>query len=169
MLDTLLNPDIGMVLWTIISFLILVVLLKVLAWGPLLGAIEAREHKLREERERAEKARADAERISKELEARLDKAADEARAVLAKAGQEGESLRSQLKAQADDEAKAMVDKARSQMDEDKRRVLSELRQEVSALSLLAAERLMKKSVDENVHKSVLGQFMDELSEGKGKN
>lgn len=168
-MDALLNPDKGLIIWTIMSFLILVGLLKAFAWGPLLHSIEEREAKMREERGRAEKARSEAERIQKELEARLGQAADEARAVLAQAGKDGETLRATLKVQAEAEAKALLEKARAQLDEDRRRIVGELRQEVASLSVLAAERLVKKSVDQGVQKAVLDQFFGELAEGKGKN
>ena len=167
-MDALLNPDKGLILWTIMSFLILVGLLKAFAWGPLLHAIEEREAKMREERGRAEKARSEAERIQGELEARLARAADEARAVLAQAGKDAEALRATLKTSAEAEAKALLDKARAQLDEDKRRIVGELRQEVASLSVLAAERLVKKSVDQGVQKAVLDQFFGELAQGKGK-
>ena len=166
MLDKLLNPDQGLIIWTIASFLILVALLRLVAWNPLLHAIEEREAKMREERERAEKARAEAERIQKELEARLAHAADEAKGIVAKAGQEGEALRSRIKADAADEAKALLEKTRAQLDEDKRRIVSDLRKEVSQLSLMAAERLLKKSVDQGTQKAVLDQFFSELGEKK---
>lgn len=166
MLDKLLSPDQGLIIWTVASFLILVGLLKAFAWGPLLHAIEEREAKMRGERERAEKARAEAERIQKELESRLAHAADEAKGLIAKAGQEGEALRSRIKADAADEAKALLEKTRAQLDEDKRRIVSDLRKEVSQLSLMAAERLVKKSVDQNTQKAVLDQFFAELGEKK---
>ncbi|MBI3297559.1 MAG: F0F1 ATP synthase subunit B [Elusimicrobia bacterium] len=165
-MDALLNPDKGLIIWTIMSFLILVGLLRALAWGPLLGAVEAREEKMREERERAEKARSEAERIQGELEARLAKAADEAKAVFAKVTADAEVLRARLKGEAEAESKSMLDKTRAQLDEDKRRIVSDLRKEVSELSLLAAERLVKKSVDEATQKAVLGQFFTELAEKK---
>lgn len=168
-MDALLNPDKGLIIWSVMSFLILVGLLKAFAWGPLLGAIDEREAKMREEREKAEAARKDAERIQKELEARLASAADEAKGIVAKAGQEGEALRSRLKADAEAEAKALLDKTRAQLDEDKRRIVSDLRKEVAELSLAAAERLVKKSVDQNTQKTVLDQFFSELAAGKGKN
>lgn len=168
-MDALLNPDKGLILWTIMSFLILVGLMKAFAWGPLLHAIEEREAKMREEREKAEAARKDAERIQRELEARLASAADEARAVIAKAGQEGEALRGRLKADAEGEAKALLEKTRAQLDEDKRRIVSDLRKEVAELSLAAAERLVKKSVDTGTQKAVMDQFFTDLAAGKGKN
>jgi F-type H+-transporting ATPase subunit b len=168
-MDALLNPDKGLIIWTVMSFLILVGLMKAFAWGPLLGAIEEREAKMREEREKAEAARKDAERIARELEARLASAADEAKGIVAKAGVEGEALRSRLKADAEAEARAMLDKTRAQLDEDKRRIVSDLRKEVAELSLAAAERLVKKSVDQGTQKAVLDQFFTDLAAGKGKN
>lgn len=166
MLDKLLNPDFGLTLWTMMSFLILVGLLKAFAWGPLLHAVEEREAKMRDERERAEKARSEAERIQRELEARLAQAADEARGILAKVGIEAEALRARLKGDAEGEAKMLLDKTRAQLDEDRRRIISDLRKEVSELSLLAAERLVKKTVDQQTQKTVLDQFFAELAEKK---
>ncbi|MEE8424532.1 MAG: F0F1 ATP synthase subunit B, partial [Elusimicrobiota bacterium] len=84
-MDTLLNPDIGLVIWTIASFLILVTLLRVLAWKPLLGAIEARESRMREEREKAELARREAERIQQDLESRLSGIEEDAKKAIAEA------------------------------------------------------------------------------------
>ena len=65
-MDKLLTPDTGLMIWVIITFLCLVAILKLFAWGPLLGAIEAREGRIRADREGAEKARSEAERIQKE-------------------------------------------------------------------------------------------------------
>ena len=70
-MDTLLNPDTGLVIWTVVTFLCLVFLLKKFAWGPLVGAIEEREAKLRADREGAEAARRQAEGIRAELEQRI--------------------------------------------------------------------------------------------------
>lgn len=161
-MDTLLNPDIGLLIWTIISFLILVGLLKRFAWGPLLSAVEAREAAMREERERAERARREAEEIQRRLEERLAGAQAEAKEVLAQAGRDGEALRARLRQDAESESKAMLDRTRTQLEEDKRRLVAELRREVADLSVQAAERLMSKSVDKGVQKSVLDQFFGEL-------
>lgn len=161
-MDTLLNPDLGLAIWTIASFLILVTLLRVFAWGPLLGAVEAREDKMREERERAEKARAEAERIQADLTQKLASAQDEAKRIMSEANKDGEILRSKLKKSAEEEAKGMIDKTRAQLQEEKNRLVGELRAEVANLSVLAAERLVKKSVDKDVQKAVLSDFFKDL-------
>ncbi len=166
-MDTLLNPDIGLVIWTIASFLILVALLRVLAWKPLLGAVEAREARMREEREKAELARREAERIQNELNSKLTRIEEDSKKTLAEAVQKGESLRAQIKKDAEAEAKNIMDKTRLQLDEEKRRLVGELRSEVASLSVLAAERLLHKSVDSGVQKTVMDRFFADLEkEGK---
>lgn len=161
-MDSLLKPELGLAIWTIVSFAILVVLLRGVAWNPLLAALDAREARLRAEREGAEKARGEAERIQKELERRLSQSEAEAKDILARAGKDGEALRASLKDDAQRQAKELLERTRVQLAEDKRRLVGELRGEVAALSVMAAERLVKKSVDGAVQKSVLEQFFGEL-------
>jgi len=166
MLDKLLDPHAGLMIWTVISFLVLVLLMKKFAWNAILGAVEARESRLREEREAAEKARREAERIQGEVESRLANASEEAKSLLAQAGKDGEAMRGKLKADAEGEAKVLVEKTRAQLEEERRRLVGELRSEVASLSLMAAERIMRKSVDKSVSKDALDQFFGEL-EKKG--
>ncbi|OIO05213.1 MAG: ATP synthase F0 subunit B [Elusimicrobia bacterium CG1_02_63_36] len=165
-MDKLLSPDIGLMIWTIFSFLILVFLLRAFAWGPLLASIDARDNALREERERAEKAREESEKIQRDLEARLAVAAEEAKGIVGQASKDAEALRSRLKADAEDEARGMIDKTRVQLEDEKNKLIGELRREVADLSLTAAERLIKKSVDPSVKKTVMDDFFSELEKQK---
>ena len=168
-MDTLLNPDKGLIIWTIISFLVLVAILKTFAWGPLLHAIEEREAAMRREREQAEKARQEAERIQQEMAAQLAGIEAKAKELLSQAGKEGEVLRAKLKATAEEEVKALTEKTRAQLEEEKRRLVGELRKEVASLSVLAAERLIHKSIDAGVQKSVMDEFIKDLSSKDAKN
>ncbi|MFH2202841.1 MAG: F0F1 ATP synthase subunit B [Elusimicrobiota bacterium] len=162
MLDKLLDPHAGLMIWTIISFLVLVLLMKVFAWDAILGIIEAREKGLRDEREKAEEARAGAQQIQRELEERLANAQGEVKEIIAQANRDGEVVRTRLKSEAEKESKGLLDKTRAQLQEEKDRLVGELRSEVAALSVLAAERLIKKSVDEGVRKNVLDGFYKDL-------
>lgn len=165
-MDTLLNPDKGLIIWTIITFLSLVFLLKKFAWGPLLAAVEERESAMRRERELAEKARREAEDIQRRLDGRLAAIEAEAKERLAQAGREGEAARERIRAQAEEDARKLVEKTRGQLEEDKRRLVGELRREVAELSAQAAERLMKKTVDSGVRKTVLDQFFADMDQKK---
>jgi len=141
-------------------------LLRAFAWGPLLASIDARDNALREERERAEKAREESEKIQRDLEARLAVAAEEAKGIVGQASKDAEALRSRLKADAEDEARGMIDKTRVQLEDEKNKLIGELRREVADLSLTAAERLIKKSVDPSVKKTVMDDFFSELEKQK---
>lgn len=169
MLGKMLDPHAGLMIWTVISFLVLVGLMKAVAWGPLLGAVEAREKNLRDEREKAEKARAESERIQKELEERLANAQTEVKELLAQANKDGEAVRAKLKEDAAQESKNMIDKTRGQLEEEKNRLIGELRSEVASLSVMAAERLISKSVDKGVAKNVMDGFYKDLAQSEKSN
>lgn len=165
----LLSPDLGLTVWTIVTFLALVLILKMTAWGPMLHAIEEREARIKADRDGAEKARSEAERIQKELEAQLAGANQKAKEILAAATKDGESLRSKLKAEAESDAAAIKAKTTAELAAEKDKLVGELRKEVSTLSVMAAEKLLRKSVDANVQKTVLEGFFKDLEGAKGRN
>jgi F-type H+-transporting ATPase subunit b len=165
-MDKLLNPDTGLMIWVIVTFLCLVGILKLFAWGPLLAAIEAREGRIRADREAAEKARAEAERIQKELEAHMAGIQAQSKDLLAAAAKDGEALRARLKAEAEADAKAIKDKTTAELAQEKNRLVGDLRKEVANLSVLAAEKLLRKSVDAGVEKVVLEGFFKDLESSK---
>ncbi len=162
----LLAPDIGLTVWTIVTFLCLVGILKAFAWGPLLKSVEAREARLKADREGAEKARAEAERIQKELEAQMAGVQAKSKELLAAAMRDGEALRARLKAEAEADAAAIKAKTTHELAAEKDKLVGDLRKEVASLSVIAAEKLLRKSVDAGVQKSVLDGFFRDLDSTK---
>lgn len=165
-MDKLIVPDTGLMFWTIVTFGCLVLILKKAAWGPLLHAIEDREARIKADREGAEKARAEAERIQKEFEAHMAGAQAKAKDLLAAATKDGEALRARLKTEAEADAQAIKDKTRAELANEKNRLIGELRKEVVALSVQAAEKLMRKTVDDGVQKTVLDGFFKDIETTK---
>lgn len=165
-MDKLLNPDTGLLIWTIVTFLALVLILKIMAWGPLLHAIEEREARLKADREGAQAARAAAEKIQKDLEAQMADVSAKSRELLAQAQKDSDALRAQLKASAEADSAKIREKTMQELGEEKDRLVRDLRKEVAGLSLIAAERLMRKSVDDNVQKTVLEGFYKDLDAKK---
>lgn len=168
-MEKLLQPDFGLMFWTIVTFLTMVFLLKTFAWGPLLRSVEERERRLKDDREAAEKARAEAQRIQADLEARLSALDAKSREVLAQAQRDAEALRARHSAEAKEEAERLMEKTRAGLEEEKRRLVGELRREVAALSVQIAEKLVRKTVDAGVRKTVLDQFFTELDKTGKKN
>lgn len=168
-MDKLLNPDTGLVIWTVVTFLLLVFILKKFAWGPLLHAIEEREHRMKADLDGAQRARADAERIKGEIEREMTGLQSKSREMLLQAQKDAETLGAKLKAGAEADAERIRTKTMADLDGEKERLVRELRHEVAGLSVLAAERLLRKSVDDGVQKTVLDGFFKDLDAKKAKN
>ncbi len=165
-MDKLIVPDPGLMFWTIVTFFCLLLILKKSAWGPLLNAIEEREGRIKADREGAEKARSEAERIQRELMGQLADVQIKSKELLAAAAKDAEALRAKLKAEAEADAQAIKLKTSSELAVEKDKLVGVLRKEVASLSLLAAEKLLRKSVDAGVQKTVLEEFFKDLDSGK---
>ncbi len=164
-MEKLLSPDIGLMFWTIVTFLSLVFILKAFAWGPLLKAIDEREARLKADLDGAEESHKKAESLKGDLEAKMQGLEAKGREILEAAGKEGDSLRAKLKSEAESDAAKIREKTKAELGEERERLVRELRKDVAELSLLAAERLVKKTVDAGVQKSVLDDFFKELDKG----
>ena len=90
------------------------------------------------------------------------------RDILAQAAMDSETLKSQLRRAAQAEAQKIKDKTMAELADEKDRLVRDLRKEVAGLSLLAAEKLMRKSVDDGVQKGILESFFHDLDSRKGK-
>ncbi len=165
-MDKLLAPEVGLIFWTVVTFLCLVWVMKKIAWGPIIEAIEEREGKMRSELEGAQTARGEAEKIRAQLEQQVAGLQTMQREMLAQATKEGEALRAKLKADAEADAQRVREKTMAELSEEKDKLTRELRKEVAGLSVMAAERLMRKTVDDGVQKSVLEGFFHDLESRK---
>jgi F-type H+-transporting ATPase subunit b len=139
----LVTPQIGLIFWTSLSFLILMFLLKKFAWAPILGAVKNREASIREALESAENARAemanlhaDNERILKEARAERDAMLKDARDIKA-------SIVSSAKNIAKEEADKMIVSAKAVIENEKVAAISELKSSVGSLSVDIAEKILK--------------------------
>jgi F-type H+-transporting ATPase subunit b len=163
-MEALLRPETGLIIWTMLTFALLVVLLGKFAWKPLLRAIEERENYLRAEKEAAEQAKNAAEKIRNELDERLSVIRGEAQATIEAAYAEGAQARNEIVEEAKGTARAMMEKARRELEAEKQRLVDELRKEVAELSVMAAEKILKRKMDSAIQKEVLEDFFRELDQ-----
>ncbi|MFH1619019.1 MAG: F0F1 ATP synthase subunit B [bacterium] len=163
-MEALLRPETGLIIWTLLTFTLLVILLGKLAWKPLMSAIEEREDYLRSEREAAEQARIAAEKIRNDLEERLSAIKSEAQATMEAAYAEGAQVRDEIMGEAKAAARAIAEKTRTELEAEKQKLVDELRKEVGYLSVMAAERILKRQMDSSVQKEVLEDFFRELDQ-----
>ena len=161
-MENLIKPDFGLVFWTMLNFALLVFVLGKFAWRPVIKSLEERENRLKAEREAAEAARFAAEKIRSELDSRLKQITAEAKTALAHAVSAGEKEKKAIIETAHAQSAALIAEAKKELGAEKNRLLSELRQNVSDLSLLAAERLVKKQMDKRTHKEIVDGLFEEL-------
>src|SRR5204862_8022789 len=102
--NPLVQPDPGLFIWTIITFLVLLALLAKFAWKPLLQALEGRQERIRRSLEDADKARQELERLQQESAKIMQQARIEAESIVAQTRADADRLREELKQKAKDEA-----------------------------------------------------------------
>src|ERR1051325_5559738 len=103
-MDALLQPNTGLVIWTVVTFLCLVLVLTKAAWKPILDGLNNRESKIKSDLERAEEARREAETLRQNFEGQLAVAQKNIQNMMAQAKADGEKTRAQLLADAREEA-----------------------------------------------------------------
>src|SRR5882672_10568827 len=107
----LLNIEPGLIIWTIITFIVLLIVLRKVAWGPILTALEQREHTIRNSLDEAQRARQEAEQVLAQHQQMLAEANREVGRLLEQGREEAERLRASLAEQAREEARRLTDVA----------------------------------------------------------
>jgi len=158
----LLSPDPGLILWTVLTFLGLLFLLRKTAWGPIVDGLERREETIRTALSDAEKARDEGRRLLAEQEATLAAARKEAQALIDQGAATAHTLKEELVAKAQSEAGAIVASARREIELETDRARELLRAEVVDLSLRVAGRLLERSLADPDHERLAKEFMSQV-------
>ena len=158
----LLSPNTGLIVWTLITFGLVLLVLKKWAWGPLLAALDQRETRIREALEQADKARAEAQRAAEENEATLARAQVEAQAVIGKAREDAERIAREVRERAEADAQQLIEQARRTIDQARNQALQELRQQTAELAILAAGQLLETNLDDERNRKIANDFIDRM-------
>lgn len=156
----------GLIIWTWITFLIVLVLLRKFAWGPLLSAVDSREKNIVNAIESAKHARLEAEKLVLEQKAAVTQARQEAAEQVRKTQGELEKFREELMAKARKEADELKLEARRGIEEERQRAINELRAETVKLSIQVAEKLIAERLDEAKHRALAEQFVADLAKAR---
>jgi F-type H+-transporting ATPase subunit b len=165
-MDKLLQPDTGLMIWTVVTFVLVMLVLTKSAWKPILDAINAREAGIRENIERAEKANAEANGLRERYEAQLAEAQRKIQEMVSQARTDGERARAELVAAAKAEADRIVEKGRRDLGGETEKLRQQLRSEVADLSLVLAEKILRRSVDKKVADEIVNDSVRAVSEAK---
>ncbi|NND02880.1 MAG: F0F1 ATP synthase subunit B [Acidimicrobiia bacterium] len=160
--DTLFAVDTGLIIWTWATFLVLLFVLWRFAWKPLLGALEAREKRIRDSITEARQLREEAEESAAEHRRQLAEARREAQQIVADGREAGQKVRADIEEKARTEGAAMIERAKREIAQEKASALEELRKHSVELALSAASQLMGQKLDGEVDRGLVVEYLDKL-------
>ena len=158
----LLSANFGLAFWLFIAFALLVVLLGKFAWGPITAALVERENTIEESMTRAERALAEAKQLQADNEAARRDAERQAQAILRDAKEQADAQRAADVEKTKAEVARMQAQAQDEIERQKDQALGELRAEVAALAVGAAEKILSQKIDGAEQSALVDRFIADL-------
>jgi len=145
----------------LVNFVILLGILYAVGYKPILRMLDQRSERIRESVEAVERVRQEAATQQAELEKRLDEGRQEGQAVLAQAREMAERYREEEGEKARQAAEAFVARARNEIQQERDEAIDQVRRHFAELAILAAERVIERSLDEHAHRDIIEKVLQE--------
>jgi len=162
----LLQIEPGLIIWTIVTFVFLLVVLRAVAWKPLLAMLAERETRIQDALAQADKARQEAEAAVEENRAAMAKAQAEAQQAVAEGRAAAERVAQEVRQRAEAEARQMLEQAQRTIRQEKDQAIQALRNQVAELAILAASKVLDENLDEERNRKLVDHFIGEIPDGK---
>lgn len=160
--NPLVQPDPGLFLWTILTFLVLLGLLAKFAWKPLLAVLDQRQEMIRKSLDDAEKARQKLEQLQQKSKEILSEARAEAQSIVSKSRTEAERLKAELREKAKAEADSILSNAEKQIQLETEKAISQIRTDVADLSHLIASKLIGKNLSKEDDEALIEESLKQI-------
>ncbi len=158
----LVTPDIGLIIWQLVVFLIVLFVLKKYVWTPILGALKSREFQIEDSLRAAEQARDEMEQIKMDNEYLLYEARIERDQMMKDATIVANKIKDDAKAETSKISEKMISDAKSTIENEKKQAMEEMRNLVSSLSLEIAEQILREKLkDDKAQKDLVEKFLKE--------
>ncbi|WP_102693090.1 F0F1 ATP synthase subunit B [Rummeliibacillus pycnus] len=154
----------GDILVTLIVFIVLMLLLKKFAWGPLMGIMQQREEQVAGDLEAAEKSRQETKKLLEEQRSLLKEARTEAQAIVENAKKQADLQKEEIVSAARNEAARLQESAKREIETEKEKAIAAVREEVVSLSVLAASKVLNKEVSEEDNRSLIEETIAKAGE-----
>jgi F-type H+-transporting ATPase subunit b len=152
----------GLMIWTLITFGLVFVILRKLAFGRIQAVIDERRARIRSALDEADNAREEARKLLEEHRALIGQARNDAEEILAEARRVADSTRDRVREEAEADRQRRLDETRRQVEAETRRALEEIRAEVADLTLIAATKVTGKALSDADHKRLIEDAIKEL-------
>ncbi|MDP9307865.1 MAG: F0F1 ATP synthase subunit B [Actinomycetota bacterium] len=152
----------GLMIWTIVCFLISLFVLKRYAFGPIQKLIDERRERIRRALDEADEARDEARTLLEEHRKLIGQARSEAEEILSEARQVAKGMQERVKEETEVDRQRRLEETKRQIEAETRRALEAIRSEVAELSLVAAEKVTRKSLDDKDQRRLIDEAIGEL-------
>ena len=160
--NPLVQPDPGLYIWTIVTFLVLVGLLARFAWRPLLDALDRRQDAIRKSLDDAKQARQELERLRTESARILAEARTEADSIISRTRADAGRAVEEIKAKARADAENIVRNAERQIELETSRAVQKIRTEAVDLSIAIASKILKRNLTKEDNERLIGETIKEI-------
>ncbi len=145
----------------IVNFIILFGLLYLVAYKPIMRMLDERSRRVKESLEQTEYIKEQAERAEEEAKKRIEQASKEGGEVIAQAAKAGEELRQKAQQEAKRDAETIIVRARGEIQRERNEAIDELKREFADLTIMAAEKVIERSLDKKAHRQLIDEVLKE--------
>ena len=158
----LVSPNVGLMIWTLVVFVISMYILNKVAWPRIAEALDKRQKAIEESIDIAERTRTEAQRLLEEYRERLTEARQQADEIVARARKTAENNEAEAIAEAKRKREEMMAQTRRDIEQETRRAIQEIRNEVANLTVLATEKVTRKTLTDADQKRLVEEALSEL-------
>ena len=158
----LVTPDVGLMLWTLLAFGVSMFLLRKLAFPRIQTALEKRARAVAESIDAAERTRQEADQILNEYRERLREAREQADEIVSRARKAADKTQDEARIHAKETREEMLSDARRDIEQETRRAIGQIRREVADLTVIATEKVARKTLNDDDHKRLIDEALQEF-------
>ena len=162
----LLDIDPGLIIWTLVTFIILLVLLRKTAWKPILAMIDEREETVRKSLEEAEQARADAEAAMEEYQEKLKDARREARQIIEEGRESAEKIKREIVEEGEAQQRKLIDEARTQIEAEREKATQDIKESVADIAIAAASKIINQQLNAETHMDIIDRSLKQFKDAE---
>jgi F-type H+-transporting ATPase subunit b len=158
----LVSPELGLMIWTLLAFGITLLLLRKLAFPKIQEQLDKRRRAIEDSIDSAERTRQEADKLLQEYRERLREAREQADDIVVRARKAADDLAEREKIEARKEREDLMERTRRDIEAETRRALDQIRKEVANLTVIATEKVTRKSLDGDDHQRLIREALDEF-------
>jgi len=158
----------GLIIWTLVSFFILLILLAKLVYPLILKGLKKREETIEQQLEEARKTKQEATALLEDYKRQLSEARAEAQKIINEGKELGENMRKEIVQKAQQESNQIVKRAQEEIELQKQKAILEIQERIADLSIMAASKVINKSLNTDDHRRLVEEYVSKVGELYGK-